>query len=239
MGFQQEKLVLACDTSSAHSSVCLIQGGLVLVETCVTVTSRDHHSRHILSDIAYALKATGRDISEVSLFVASLGPGAFTGVRVTLSTIKGLAYALGKPFVGVSSLEALAGQFLGLGKPVLSALDARRGEIYAGAYSSDGEPLLDPCCVAPESLVRRCLEIGISRFIGVGEGVLKYQETLSQIVGSIPPAPMHRIRASVLGFLGLKKQAQQDVGALDAIYLRRPEAVEKLLARKGALKDAS
>jgi tRNA threonylcarbamoyl adenosine modification protein YeaZ len=192
-----------------------------------------------LCDIKYALEACNRDISEVTLFVASLGPGAFTGVRVTLSTIKGLAYALGKHVVGVCSLEALAGQFFGLGAPVLSALDARRGEVYAGAYSSDGEPLLEPCCVAPESLVKRCLDIGVSRFIGVGEGVLKYEEILRKVVTYIPPSPMHRIRAGVLGFLGLRKQAVDDVRLLDAIYLRRPEAVERLLGLKGQLKDAS
>jgi len=239
MASEPKNLVLACDTSSEHSSVCLIEDGSVLVETSLTVTSRDHHSRHILRDIEHALKASNREISDVTLFVASVGPGAFTGVRVTLSTIKGLAYALSRPFVGVCSLEALAGQFFGLGMPVLSAMDARRGEVYAAMYSSDGNPLIEPSCMLPHSLVERCRKVGVSQIIGVGNGVLKYKDILSDILTYIPPAPMHRIRASVLGFLGLRKQPQQDVSLLDAIYLRRPEAEEKLLARGGILKNAS
>ncbi len=84
------------------------------------------------------------DLQQIDCFAAASGPGSFTGIRVALSAIKGLAYALGKPAIGISNLRALSS--FGIRPRSLRAvvLDARRGDVYAGVYNDDSE------CVSPE-----------------------------------------------------------------------------------------
>ncbi len=228
MGVQpmDPRIVLACDTSTRLGSVALAESGVVTGEVVFHGTTRDHHSRRVLEEVARLLDRRGRSVRDVGLFVASIGPGAFTGVRTTLATMKGLAWALGRPLAGVCSLHALAWPLFGRGVPVLAALDARKGELYAALYGPDGTSLLEPRVGSAEAVALEASPLCPGEVLGVGEGVLAYRERIQAALGGrFVPAegPFHAIRASVLAHLGLRADPIP-VDRAEPLYLRRPEA---------------
>jgi tRNA threonylcarbamoyladenosine biosynthesis protein TsaB len=114
------------------------------------------------------LADSGRSLSEVDRFAVTVGPGTFTGVRVGVSAIRGLALATGRPAVGVTTFAAMAetARMTGLDDwPLLVALDARRGEIYAQAFTANGVEL-GPPLVAPVASVIAELPGNVASVIG-------------------------------------------------------------------------
>ena len=128
------ELILAIDTTHEYGSVALARGETLLEE--VPVHSTDGFGHILFPQIAALLERHGCELQQVDCFAAASGPGSFTGVRIGLTCIKGLAEATGKPVVGVSNLEALAA----FGSQALRAvvLDARRGEVYGAVYDAAG-----------------------------------------------------------------------------------------------------
>ena len=130
--------ILAIDTSSQSCSVCLCDNENLLSE--ITIVPGRTHSRHLMEIIDYVLKSASSDLKDVHGFAVTKGPGSFTGLRIGISTIKGLGLALNKPVVGISTLLALAAPFYFTGKKVYSLIDARKGEIYWASYiAKNGE----------------------------------------------------------------------------------------------------
>ena len=126
--------LLALDTTSEHGSVALLEDGQVVAETAMQ--EQDGYSAVIFGVIAELLAQVGWPLDSVDCFAGATGPGSFTGVRVCLTAVKGLAEAQGKPALGVSNLQALAS----MGRGVVRApwIDARRGEVYAGLFDAEG-----------------------------------------------------------------------------------------------------
>ncbi len=134
--------ILALDTSSNFASVAVRANGDVLSE--VRLESNEGFAHLIFPAIEQCKKEAKLDLVEIDCFAAASGPGSFTGIRVALSAIKGLAHAMGKHAMGISNLRALS-SFGSLPDSLRAVmLDARRGEIYAGVYNHDLE------CVSPE-----------------------------------------------------------------------------------------
>lgn len=125
-------LILAVDTSSAHASFAIGRGQQILaaMKTDVPVP----HSKTFFDHVSALLQKADLSISQVDAFAAATGPGSFTGLRVGLSAIKGLSHALGKPAIGVSSIDAAALTIEAIGN-VLIIIDAGRGEVYSGLRS--------------------------------------------------------------------------------------------------------
>lgn len=221
----EPSIVLACDTSTRIGSVALLEYGNVTAEVVFFGTGRDFHSERLLEEIARIFERRGLAPKAVSLFVASLGPGSFTGVRTTLATMKGLAYATGRPLVGVPSLYALAWPLLHRGQPVLAALDARKGELYAALYDAEGGAILEPMAISAKPLNDLLRSQGFTQVLGVGEGVLAYREELDCVHAAA--SPFHVIRASVLAFLGMREKPIP-VDQAEPLYVRRPEAEIRL-----------
>jgi tRNA threonylcarbamoyladenosine biosynthesis protein TsaB len=138
--------ILALDTTSPYGSLALRRDGVTLSE--LTIQSSEGYAHLIFQGITDLLRDAGVQLSEIDCFAAASGPGSFTGVRVGLAAVKGLAAALGKPAAGVSNLRALAA--LGNLTPVI---DARRGEVYTAVYDTELR-LLSPETVAPLHGVR-------------------------------------------------------------------------------------
>lgn len=130
--------ILALDTTSELGSLAVRQNGQSIAE--IERRSTDGFSHLLFGMIEELLDKAGVSLRDIDCFAAASGPGSFTGVRVGLSAIKGLAEAMGKPVAGISSLRAM-GSF---GSFPLRAvvLDARRGEVYAGVYDSNLEPVM-------------------------------------------------------------------------------------------------
>jgi tRNA threonylcarbamoyladenosine biosynthesis protein TsaB len=126
-------IILAVDTTSETGSVAIRSHGVDVAE--VAIESKEGLAHLLFSGIERLLEQASIRVDEIDCFAAASGPGSFTGLRVGLSAIKGLAEATGKPAIGVSNLRAMS-SFGNL--PVRAVLmDARRGEIYGGVYDSE------------------------------------------------------------------------------------------------------
>ncbi len=129
-------LILALESSAKAASVALVRDGRLLGQS--TQISALTHSRTLLPMAEDLLKNCELTTGDVDLFAVAHGPGSFTGIRIGVSTVKGLAWATDKPCVGVSTLEALAWHGLAAGGIVCPVMDARRSQVYNALFEIRG-----------------------------------------------------------------------------------------------------
>ena len=174
-------LILAFESSARPASVALLRDGSLLSQysQCSALT----HSRTLLPMAEDMLKNAELTIGDVDPFAVAHGPGSFTGVRIGVSTVKGLAWAANKPCVGVSTLEAMAWHGLAAGGVVCPVMDARRGQVYNALFEiRNGKPvrLCGDRPIALEELAPQLRELESPAFL-VGDGAAitaKYLETV-------------------------------------------------------------
>ncbi len=219
--------LLAVDTTTKSCSVAAIQDVTTLAE--FTFASNQTHSKHLMGMIQTVLNLSKLSVMELDGFVVTLGPGSFTGLRIGLSALKGLAAASGKPIVGVSTLEALATQFAFTNLPIYPLLDAKRGEVYFAGYRwQDGiiiqeiEEQAKPPVEAVRAMQSPCLL--------VGDGALFYQEPLKERLGShasFVPETDNILRATSVarcGYTKLIEHSNMNNGQLVPHYIRQSYA---------------
>ena len=141
-------IVLGIDTTSPYCSVSLVKDGTELAGEIVN--NGNTHSEILLPLINKCLKSAGVALGEVDMFALSACPGSFTGVRIGASTVKGLAFASGKPCVGVSTLEALAYNLKGKEGYICPVMDARRNQFYNALFRWENDVLVRLC---PDRLI--------------------------------------------------------------------------------------
>lgn len=172
--------VLGIDTSTQCGSVGLVDHGNVISETFLNIPVT--HSERLLETIDYLLKGARCPLNAIDGWAISLGPGSFTGLRIGISTVKGLAYATRKPVVGVSSLDVLASQISPTPYLICPILDARKGEVYAAFYRYEELNQLkrksDYQVLSPERLVKNIQE----KTLFIGNGVAIYCDYLKQML---------------------------------------------------------
>jgi tRNA threonylcarbamoyladenosine biosynthesis protein TsaB len=134
--------VLAVDTSSERGSVALVDGAHLLGE--VRLRAADRHSRLLLGAVDLLLRAADLEARQLEGFAVVAGPGSFTGLRVGISTVQGLALAAGRPCLGASALELLAVS-AGVAPPIVVLRDAFRGEAYWAAFGPGLAATSGPC----------------------------------------------------------------------------------------------
>ncbi len=220
-------IILAVDTATTSCSVAIIDKKSVLAE--VTLIRKETHSKHLMDMIHGAIGFSGLKFSDLDGFAVVRGPGSFTGLRIGIATVKGLAAGLKKPLVGISSLEALAMQASNSPYLICPLLDAHRGEVYFSRYRFlEGrlkEELEEQVC-APENVMRDINE----PCIFVGNGILLYQKMLSEMMGDsafFAPIPQNTIKASTVAFLSLNKFQNKDTDDIDRFiphYIRKSDA---------------
>ena len=218
--------ILTIDTSSNCSSVALSDGAALLGE-CILGQDRCHSGR-LLESISQLLGAAGLSADGLDAFAVALGPGSFTGVRVGIATVKGLAIATGKPVVGFSSLAMLAMNLPYSSLPVAPMFDARKSEVYVGLYRCGllPEPLLADAVLPPESFLERI----DAPTLFVGEGALRYRELIGATLGELALfAPWHadlpRAAAGAVIALAAARQGNfTPLALLNPTYLRASEA---------------
>ena len=210
------ELILALDTTHEFGSIALTRGGETLEE--VLVHAPDGFGHVIYDRLERLLDRHAIAIGDVACFAAACGPGSFTGVRVGLACVKGLAHALGRPATGVSNLEALSTFGSAPMRAVL--LDARRGDIYGAVYDSRRK------AVVPETVSRwaewiETLPGGDLEFIGAGLGPF-----LAALAGRKTTTAPRAIAAAVarIALDRLRAGEALDPAALDANYVRRADA---------------
>ena len=131
--------ILALDSSATVASVALCEDCRLLSE--YTVNNGNTHSETLLPMIESMLAHFSLSASDIDLFAASSGPGSFTGVRIGAATVKGLAFASGKPCIGVSTLEAIAYNAIARKGLICPVMNARRSQVYTALFRSDGQTL--------------------------------------------------------------------------------------------------
>ena len=127
--------ILAIDTSAAAASCAVCEDGVVLGESYVS--RKLTHSQTILPMVEDLLKNCRLTVSEMDGFAVAAGPGSFTGLRIGISAVKALAFAEGKPAAGVSTLQALAYNLMGVSGIVCAVMDARCGQVYSGVFQGN------------------------------------------------------------------------------------------------------
>ena len=173
------------------------------------------HGPGILDDIDRLLKKQGWHISELDGFVAGLGPGSFTGLRICLATLKGFALAFEKPLFGARTTALLRSA---VEADSVAVLDARRGQVYV-----EGGPVIEPVCCAPKE-VSDLLGEGPHQL--VGDGAILYRDLFleSMPTSSIcPDDDLHYPRAGLLArMVNFGEPAQ--LATLEPVYVRKSDA---------------
>ena len=217
--------ILAVDTATGSCSVAFIKDHRLIAEEVYTAGKT--HSRHLMEIIDHILVRCESTPADIDGIAVTRGPGTFTGLRIGLSTVKGLAAAINKPVAGVSSLAALAFPLMWCGNPVVAMIDARRGEIYHARFSGcEGSETVEKAMVsAPEEVVENLPE----RAILAGSGAVLYRDLWSRRRSDIRMAPetAHVIRAASVGMLAMDRFENQVSNAVEVLvpeYIRKSDA---------------
>jgi tRNA threonylcarbamoyladenosine biosynthesis protein TsaB len=213
---------LALDLTSEFGSLAIRRGGATVLER--SVESRTGFAHLIFPAIEKILSEAGFTLSDIDCFASSTGPGAFTGLRVALSAVKGLAEVTGKPALGVSKMRAVAS--VGTGARRIVLLDARRGEAFAAVYNDQLELVVEETVTQAQSWLAQLPDAGEYQLITVDGGWLssvvdstRFQgaaliETPRSLAGAIAACAEADLRAGASG----------DPSTLDANYVRRSDA---------------
>ncbi len=223
--------ILAVDTATKSCSVAVIDEKSVISE--YSANHNDTHSKFLMGMIRDILNICHLSVNDLDGFAVTIGPGSFTGLRIGLSAVKGLALASRKPVVGVSSLEALAYQVFGTDKLLCPMMDARRSEVYAARYRFKDlkiEIEKPPVALSPEKAIENINEPCIL----TGDGATLYKDLIRDVLGPmavITNFTQHLIRASTVGHIAMqrfKSNDTDDVSLIEPFYLRKSDAEKNI-----------
>ncbi len=221
--------ILAVDTSTAFGTVAILEGGALVVEK--VIHTQQTHNRTLLGLIDKILEEVGITIKDIDCFASGIGPGSFTGIRIGLTTIKTLAWTLGKPVYGASSLDILAFPFSYARGLLCPMIDARKREVYYAFYESLGRgeiKRIGPYSVGPpERVVEEISSKSLESVICCGDGWEMYKSFFMERLPSKvvePPAIFSVVRASFLGYMAYREKAFMKPRELLPLYVRPSEA---------------
>jgi tRNA threonylcarbamoyladenosine biosynthesis protein TsaB len=230
------EILLTVDTSTPAGSVAISRGETLLGEILLNVKST--HTDRLLLTLRQLLTDTGVQLVDVDALGVVLGPGSFTGLRVGVATVKGLALAMDKPVVGVSTLQTLAMQVPFPRHPLCVLLDARKNEVYAGLFHWQGG---QPVSARPETVIAPDMLLAAidGEMLFAGDGAVAYRTLICRRLGArahFVPWALHPPRASaaaVLALGALRAGETIPLAQLAPRYIRLSEA-EILWARRSA-----
>ncbi|MDI6777494.1 MAG: tRNA (adenosine(37)-N6)-threonylcarbamoyltransferase complex dimerization subunit type 1 TsaB [Syntrophales bacterium] len=219
-------LTLAIDTSTKTASIALLDDDMVLAEVLISLNL--HHCATLLPAMENLTRMAGITPGKVDLLVCTIGPGLFTGLRIGVSTVKGLALTTGRPVVGVSTLDALALNLVYLSMTICPMLDAGKKHVYTAIYKMGRKDIPEKIGEEMIANVGKFLE-NLDKdedIIFVGDGAVKHRELIKEILPErsfLAFAHHQFIRAAAVGMLGRRKFNDGDI--LDSVtftprYLR-------------------
>lgn len=221
--------ILSLDSATESATCAILEDTRLLGE--ITFNYKKQHSIILMSIIDTLLKNLNLDINSLDGFVVSKGPGSFTGLRIGVSTIKALSQGTGKPFIGVSSLDALAYNLAYTSGIICPILDALRGNVYTALYKFVGNDLKiisDYMIISIEDLVSLLDEYNES-ICFIGDAIDKYKGKLLLKMKNVSFAPLHLnlVKAASLGEIGLsllKAGKYENLYTFAPFYLRKSQA---------------
>jgi len=213
-------MVLALDTTTSSGSCALARDGRVVCEQ--VNDDPNAHAEHLPAELMSLLERAGVQLADIDVFAVATGPGSFTGLRIGIATMQALAFAEGKPLVGISGFDALA-RIAGPG-PVATWVGAWRGEVFAALYEDGRE--VDPPIVGRPEVLLEALRARPTLFIG--DGAREHAETIRATLGEAsriaePPAPP---LAGTIAILAGESPITADHSphAIRPLYIRRTDA---------------
>ncbi len=229
--------ILALDTSSQAASCALLEEqrpiGSFYIDAKLT------HSQTILPMVESMFSACQQKLGDVDLFVVSNGPGSFTGLRIGTAAIKGMAHALQKPCIGLSTLEGLAYNMVGRSGIVCAVMDARCAQVYTALFDLDnGMTRITEDMAIPLTELQEILKNQEKAVVLVGDGAVLCYNSLVEQEGftHVSLAPVHQRlqNAYSVGLAAVEKHLQESAPAreLQPSYLRLPQAQRELLKKQ-------
>ncbi len=225
--------VLAVDTSTKVGAVGFLdtESG-AFAETNISIGQT--HSQRLLGAIDYLLGVVECPLSDVDVLAVSTGPGSFTGLRIGISIMQGLAFAEGKSLVPFSSLQALAFNYAGCSHPICPMIDARRGEVFTGLFRFDGPKLTQETSerAVPASEIVKLASHQETVFLG--DGAVAYADVIKREMQCrfiiAPEHNLHPRGASMARLVTAIADHGIDPGRIRPQYLRKSNAE---LAKEG------
>lgn len=228
-------IVLSIDSSSKVATIALLNDETVLGE--YVLNDKREHSIVLMPMIERLLEECNLNISDIDGYVVSKGPGSFTGLRIGMATVKGLCLGGDKPYISISSLEALAFSLNYYNGLICPIMDALRENVYTALYKCvDGklETIIEPTSMDIDELISLLNEKD-EDVIFTGDAINKHKEYIVNNYQNPKFAPNHLsvIRASSLGDLGLLKLKAgiKDDTNSSPVYIKKPQAQRDLERR--------
>ena len=228
-------LILALESSAKAASAALMEDESLIAQysQCSGLT----HSRTLLPMVEDMLKNTEKKIADVDLIAVAHGPGSFTGIRIGVSTVKGLAWASDKKCAGVSTLEAMAWPGVSAGGLICPAMDARRSQVYNALFETDGDGrpvrLTEDRAVSLAELAGELKDYECAPLL-VGDGAKLTYDYLTNEGIACRMAPANLLYQSAWG-VGMAALGKEAGGADDLlpVYLRLSQAERERQERQG------
>ena len=223
--------ILSVDTSALTATVAIIKDGTLVYEN--NITNSLTHSETLMPMIDRGLKSVNLTVADIDLFAVSQGPGSFTGIRIGVSAIKALAYAVGKPVFAINTLLSLAYNLSVVENvPICPIMDARRGQVYNAVYKfCDNEvvEIIPPRALSIEEL---CSDITEKTYF-VGDGVSVHKEKIKELLGEnavFAPTTLMLQKASSVAYAALLSDESKYLSpeAVEVVYLRKSQAEREL-----------
>lgn len=229
--------ILAFDSTAKVASVAVTEGDRALLS--YSIDNGLTQSELLLPMAESALKALRLDFSDIGAYAVTVGPGSFTGVRIGVSLVKGLAFSKGVPCVPISTLEALSENLRGAEGIIAPVMDARRSQVYTAIFESDGNKitrLTEDMAIPIAELYERLKAYGKKAYL-VGDGYDITYKALSEMgldTLAITPPLLRMQNAASVGRIAAIKLGQGEYttdSSLSPIYLRMPQAERERLEK--------
>ncbi|MGH6763311.1 MAG: tRNA (adenosine(37)-N6)-threonylcarbamoyltransferase complex dimerization subunit type 1 TsaB [Phyllobacterium sp.] len=226
-------IVLAIDTAANLCAAALFDADSNRILSQVTEDIGKGHAERLMALVEQGLAEAGLSIDRVQKIAVTVGPGSFTGARVGVSTARGLGLALGCPVVGITTLEALAHDTRKSfpHRPVLVAIDAHRGEVFAQFFGIDGTPESEPLAIEPAQLATQLESRGAGLVLAGSAAAMLNGMLVAPQFDVAPAAATGSIEA--IAMIGAAREAGDKPKPL---YLRAPDAKPQqgfTIARQG------
>lgn len=233
--------ILGIDTSAKTVSVAIGNAQSILAEA--NATTRLTHSQTLMPLLEAVLQSSGLVFADIDCFAVSVGPGSFTGLRIGIGAVKGMAYGAGKPCVGVSTLDALARNLPGTDGIICTAMDARCSQLYTALFDSTPERLsrrTDDAALTLSELEEQLSAVEKNIFF-VGDGAqLCYNTFIERLPRIFLAGDGCRMQRAASVILAAREKAAVgeflSAAELAPVYLRLPQAERELKKRQAAEK---
>jgi len=227
--------ILALDTSSRAASCALLRGGTLAGEFFANTGLT--HSQTAMPMVEALLRQTGASLRDIDIYAVSTGPGSFTGLRIGIASVKGMACAAGKPCAGVSTLEVLALGTAFFNGYIAPVMDARRDQVYTALFRQDGgefpERVSQDTAISIRELEDILAPLAPAPVLLVGDGAVLCRDALGHLSHiRLAPERIRHQRAACVAVVAAAMAERGELVSADALapgYLRLPQAERERL----------